>query len=69
MSRNISKLERIERTAVIRDALIKGLPPLFRVHRELLERADPSSFVLELCHCGPSFGDCFVAALRAMTKR
>ena len=39
MVKNISKLKIYELVAVIRNALAKGLPPLFRVHRELLEKA------------------------------
>jgi len=43
MSRNIFKSRRNELGAIIRDVLVKGLPPLFRVHRELLQRADLGS--------------------------
>ena len=39
MVKNISKLKIYELVAVIRDVIAKGLPPLFRVHRELLEKA------------------------------
>jgi len=46
MSRNLFKSKKNELVAVIRDALAEGLPPLFRVHRELIKRADPTSLEL-----------------------
>ncbi len=46
MSNNIFKSKKYELGAIIRDALAEGLPPLFRVHRELLKRADPINFEL-----------------------
>jgi len=46
MSNNIFISKKNELTAVLTEALSKGLPPLFRVHRELLKRADPTSLEL-----------------------
>jgi len=46
MSRNPFKSKKNELAAVIRDALAEGLPPLFRVHRELIKRADPKGLEL-----------------------
>ena len=46
MSENIFQSKKIEFAAIIKDALAKGLPPLFRVHRKLLDKADPVSFEL-----------------------
>jgi hypothetical protein len=44
MNRNIFKSKKNELVAIIRDALVKGLPPLFRVHRGLLKRTNPATF-------------------------
>jgi len=44
MSSSIFKSKKNELGVVIRDALAKGLPPLFRVHRGLLKRTNPATF-------------------------
>ena len=46
MNKNIFESKIYELTAVIRDVLAKGLPPLFRVHRELLKKAKHINFEL-----------------------
>jgi len=46
MNNNIFKSKKNEMCAVLKEALSKGLPPLFKVHSELIKRADPDSFQL-----------------------
>ena len=41
MSKNIINTKQNELSAVIRDALVAGLPPLFRIHRSILNRINP----------------------------
>ena len=50
MPTNIFKSRKDELCALIRNLLAEGLPPLFRVHRELINRADPVSCRLS---CSP----------------
>ncbi|HUV81327.1 MAG TPA: hypothetical protein VMW21_02290 [Patescibacteria group bacterium] len=40
MDKNIFESKIYELAAVIRDVIAKGLPPLFRVHRELLKKTE-----------------------------
>lgn len=46
MNNNIFKSKKNELCAVLKEALSKGLPPLFKVHSELIKRADPNNFEL-----------------------
>jgi len=47
MNNNIIKSKKNELSSVIRDALVTSLPPLFKVHRELLNKANPRGKKLE----------------------